>query len=87
MHLRKLKMWHLKSNKTVSDRLQELKGANAEKEFQCKRVVSLCTGVPLEKIEEMLENLIVAMESDGPVPELARVAGFMQRVRTLSPAV
>jgi len=28
----------------------------------------------------MLENLIIAMESDGQVVDLGRVAGFMQKV-------
>jgi len=30
----------------------------------------------------MLENLVIAMESDGNVPELGRISGFMQKVKS-----
>jgi regulatory protein SWI6 len=104
IQLRRLKTWHSQIESAMNDRLSKLKGASAEKEFQCKKIVSLCTGVALENVEavcfilsvpgycssqyatQMLENLVIAMESDGPVPELARVSGFMQKVRAASSA-
>jgi len=30
-----------------------LRGASAEREFQCKKIVALCTGVPVDKVEEV----------------------------------
>jgi len=61
--------------------LKSLQGVSAEKEFQCKKIVALCTGVPVDKIEDMLENLVIAVESEAPVIDLGRVSGFMQKVK------
>jgi len=62
-------------------RLKSLQGASAEKEYQCKRIVALCTGIPVDKVEDMLENLVIAMESEAQVVDIVRVSGFMQKVR------
>ena len=58
IRLRRLKMWHERVEKLMEDRLRLLQGASAEKEFQCKKIVALCTGVPLDKIEDV-SHLIV----------------------------
>ena len=81
--------------------LQSLLGATAEKEFQCKKIVALCTGLPIDKVEDvsgrllrcsvvhdpdlvflvqMLENLLIAVESEAQIVDLGRVSGFMQKV-------
>lgn len=62
-------------------RLKGLQGASAEKEFQCKKIVALCAGIPVDKVEEMLENLVIAVESESQVVDIGRVSGFMQKVR------
>jgi len=62
-------------------RLKSLQGASAEKEYQCKKIVALCTGIPVDKVEDMLENLVIAMESEAQVVDIVRVSGFMQKVR------
>ncbi|QRV73853.1 ankyrin repeats [Ceratobasidium sp. AG-Ba] len=79
VRLRRLKMWHARIEELVEERLSATRGAGAEKEFQCKKIVSLCTGVPVDKVESMLENLLIAVESDGQGVDLNRVAGFMQK--------
>ncbi|CEL56203.1 Start control protein cdc10 OS=Schizosaccharomyces pombe (strain 972 / ATCC 24843) GN=cdc10 PE=1 SV=1 [Rhizoctonia solani AG-1 IB] len=81
VRLRRLKMWHTRIEELVRERMDATRGAGAEKEFQCKKIVSLCTGVPVDRIESMLENLLIAVESDGQGVDLNRVAGFMQKVR------
>lgn len=53
VRLRRLKMWHERVEKMMEARLRTLQGASAEKEFQCKKIVALCTGVPLDRIEEV----------------------------------
>ncbi|KAI6114849.1 apses-domain-containing protein [Pisolithus croceorrhizus] len=55
----------------MAERLKSLQGASAEKEYQCKRIVALCTGIPIEK---MLDNLVVAMESEAQVVDIVRVS-------------
>lgn len=79
--LRRLKLWHTRIEDLVKARLKGLQGASAEKEYQCKKIVALCTGIPIDKVEEMLENLVVAVESEAQIVDIGRVSGFMQKVR------
>ncbi|KAI0305819.1 hypothetical protein B0F90DRAFT_1693739 [Multifurca ochricompacta] len=81
IRLRRLKTWHVRMEALVHERLDRLRGASAEREFQCKKIVALCTGVPIDKVEEMLDDLIVAVESETQVIDIGRVSGFMQKVR------
>ncbi|KAF8634582.1 hypothetical protein AX17_004171 [Amanita inopinata Kibby_2008] len=80
IRLRRLRVWHVRTEELVKVRLQSLQGASAEKEYQCKKIVSLCTGIPVDKVEELLENLVIAVESDAQVVDIGRVSGFMQKV-------
>ncbi|KII87360.1 hypothetical protein PLICRDRAFT_163429 [Plicaturopsis crispa FD-325 SS-3] len=81
VRLRRLKMWHARTEDLMTQRLKNLQGANAEKEYQCKKIVALCTGIPVDKVEEMLENLVIAVESEAQIVDIGRVSGFMQKVR------
>ncbi|KAJ7623198.1 transcription factor [Roridomyces roridus] len=82
IRLRRLKMWHARMEDLMKARLKGLQGASAEKEYQCKKIVALCAQIPIEKVEEMLENLLLAVESESPqVVDIGRVSGFMQKVR------
>lgn len=53
VRLRRLKQWHMRTEKLMEQRLAKLQGASAEKEFMCKKIVALCTGVPLDKVEDV----------------------------------
>lgn len=102
IRLRRLNMWHLRMEQLMEARLKSLQGASAEKEYQCKKIVALCTGIPADKVQDvsdsvvvnlelvrcvyacivqMLENLVIAMESEAQVVDIVRVSGFMQKVR------
>ena len=51
--LRRLRLWHMRMEELVQARLKGLQGASAEKEYQCKKIVALCTGLPIDKVEEV----------------------------------
>ena len=51
--LRRLKMWHDRMEEITQARMQGLRGASAEKEFMSRKIVALCTGVPVDKVEEV----------------------------------
>lgn len=53
VRLRRLKMWHTRIEELVKERMDATRGAGAEKEFQCKKIVSLCTGVPVDRVESV----------------------------------
>jgi regulatory protein SWI6 len=52
IRLRRLKMWHTRMGEMMAARLTSLQGASAEKEYQCKKIVALCTGIPIDNVEE-----------------------------------
>ncbi|KAK0489174.1 transcription factor [Armillaria novae-zelandiae] len=81
IRLRRLKMWHEKMEEIAEHRMKGLRGASAEKEFMCRKIVALCTGIGVDKVEEMLDSLLVAVESEAQVVDIGRVSGFMQKVR------
>jgi regulatory protein SWI6 len=53
IRLRRLRLWHMRMEELVMARLKNLQGASAEKEYQCKKIVALCTGLPIDKVEEV----------------------------------
>ncbi|KAI0774780.1 apses-domain-containing protein [Trametes elegans] len=53
VRLRRLKMWYARAEQLMEARQRSLEGASAEKEYQCKKIVALCTGVPLDKVDDV----------------------------------
>ena len=49
--LRRMKLWQDRMERLLEERLRKLQGASAEKEFQYKKIIALCTGVPTNEIE------------------------------------
>ncbi|KAI3475809.1 hypothetical protein L1887_62745 [Cichorium endivia] len=68
------------SSDSLAAQIGELEQAAATKEAQCKQVVAICANIAQDKVEGMLDELLTAMESDGPDVDLARVATFMGKV-------
>lgn len=81
IRLRRMRLWQLRTEYLFNERLKSLEGANLTMEFQCKKIVALCAGIPVDKVEEMLDDLVAALESDTQIVDLGRVSGFMQKVR------
>ncbi|SPO29890.1 related to transcription factor MBP1 [Ustilago trichophora] len=80
VRLRFLLSFYTDSCTSLSSIIAEIQENSNRKEAQCKQVVAICANIPQDKVEGMLEELLTAMESDGPDVDLARVAGFMQKV-------
>ena len=62
---------------------EELKSRSADVEAMYRKVVSLCTGVEEEKVEESLPALVAAVESERGAlgqQEVGRVREFLRRV-------
>lgn len=58
VRLRRLKMWHRRAEDLMEARLRNLRGASAEKEFQCKKIVAMCTGVGIDRVEDVSHRSI-----------------------------
>ena len=59
IRLRRLNLWHLRMEELMDARLKSLQGASAEKEYQCKKIVALCTGIPVDKVEDVSRLVVV----------------------------
>jgi regulatory protein SWI6 len=73
------------NNQQLKDHVNELRGRSNELEDLYRRVVSLCTGVDEDKVEEALPNLLAAIESESTAGvegegDVVRVRDFLRRV-------
>ncbi len=69
------------TNMRLEQQKTQLKSQSFELEAQMRRIVSLCTGVEEGKVDEMLEGLQAAVESErGGEVDVGRVREFLRRV-------
>ncbi|MCJ1463121.1 transcriptional regulator swi6 [Pseudocyphellaria aurata] len=70
-----------KNNERLEAQAKSLQSRSSELEGQLRRVISICTGVPEEKIDEIAGGLVAAVESErGEEVEVGRVREFLRRV-------
>ena len=58
IRLRRLKLWQTRMEELMAARLTSLQGASAGKEYQCKKIVALCTGIPIDNVEDVRISLV-----------------------------
>lgn len=71
------------NNSGLRQHADQLRSRSTELEAMYRKVVSLCTGVPEEKVEESLTSLVAAVESErGSLgeQEVGRVRDFLRKV-------
>jgi regulatory protein SWI6 len=77
--LRRLKAWYERTLGLLRQRVGRTQGASAELEMRCKKIVAICCGIEPDKVDGMLEQLLVAIESDGKDLDMNRVSVFMAK--------
>lgn len=63
----------------LRDLCGDLRGRSYELEEKYRHVVSLCTGVEVDRVDSLLENLVQAVESDPVDVDLGKVRGILQQ--------
>jgi regulatory protein SWI6 len=53
IRLRRMKMWYDRSADLLDQRLQVIQGSSMLREFQCRKIVALCTSTPVDKVEQV----------------------------------
>lgn len=81
IRLRRMKLWYERMDKLMEERLRALKGSSAEKEFQCKKIVSLCTGVPIDKVEDVSLILRSILSVAHYMPRCLMIWSLLLRAR------
>lgn len=80
IRLRWLHAWYRQSCGALTNRIASIEEEGKTKEAQCRKVVALCCGIPEGSVVNILDDLVIAIESDGVDMDLARVANFLSKV-------
>ncbi|KAI1318178.1 transcriptional regulator swi6 [Mortierella claussenii] len=81
IHLKSRVSAYQKNDEELSRELAETRDKTSANELLCKKVIAICCNIPLDRVDDMLVPLTLAVESDGASLDLSRVAGFMSRVK------
>lgn len=68
------------NNVALSEGVRGLQIKSSELASKYRKIISLCTGVVEEEVDNHLQNLLRSMESEPADLDLARVREFLQRV-------
>ncbi|KZV60020.1 hypothetical protein PENSPDRAFT_659801 [Peniophora sp. CONT] len=80
VRMRRLKLWEARAEEMLLQRLEGLHGASAEKEFQCKKIISICLGTTVDKVDKVLDDIVVAVANETARLDLGRLNGFLSKV-------
>ena len=69
------------NDEALRNEIDKLQNDYVAKEMECKRLIAACCNLPIDKIDDLVEPLTLAIESDPPDLDLARVIGFMDKIR------
>lgn len=68
------------NNQALEENVRDLQSKSSELAGKYRQVISLCTGVEETNVDNVLENLLRAVDSEQDDVELTRVREFLQRV-------
>ena len=51
--LRRMKLWQDRVDVLMAKRMEALRGASADKEYRCKKIVALSANVPIDKVDDV----------------------------------
>lgn len=70
-----------KAIERLHSELEEERKLSNEKEMQYRRLIATSCGLPIEKVDALVQPLTLAIESDPPDLDMVHVIGFMERLR------
>ncbi|WVW78792.1 hypothetical protein I302_100754 [Kwoniella bestiolae CBS 10118] len=79
--LRRINIWQDRVLALLDDKIRNLENQNFEKNYKYRKLISLSTKVPVEKVDGMIDGLVTAIESDGQSIDLSKISEFMSRMK------
>ncbi|WWC87167.1 uncharacterized protein L201_002053 [Kwoniella dendrophila CBS 6074] len=79
--LRRINLWEDRIYNLLSNKIEILENQNIGKTFKYKKLISLSTKVPIDKVDFMLDGLVTAIESDGQAIDFSKISEFMNRMK------
>ena len=58
------------SEQELRKEIIHLRSNTNSQEFKCKRIISACCGVPMENVQDLLDPLLKAVETDDPMENM-----------------
>ncbi|GAA96028.1 uncharacterized protein L969DRAFT_96750 [Mixia osmundae IAM 14324] len=81
VRLRRMRQWLARVLSLQRQRQEQTRGINANLEVQYRRVVAAYCGMEESRLDEILDRLLVAMESDGNDLDLVRMSTFLGKAK------
>ncbi|RXK42133.1 hypothetical protein M231_00490 [Tremella mesenterica] len=79
--LRRMCAWEDTVGQILEEKMKLLEGESSEKAVRYRKLVSLCTKVPVDQVDGMLDGLTKSVESDGSQVDLGRLSQLLNRIR------
>lgn len=71
-----------KREQHLHQELANINGDSGISALKCKKIISLCCNIPLNQVDDFIQPLLKAMESDEPeLLDIEQVADFMNRLK------
>ncbi|KAG8849501.1 transcriptional regulator swi6 [Serendipita sp. 411] len=80
--LRRTKLWHERVSSLLKQHQASVEDASAAELSKLERVISLCTGLSGDGLDQRVGALLESMESETQNPGQMRLAAFMEKVRS-----
>ncbi|WFD35791.1 transcriptional regulator swi6 [Malassezia cuniculi] len=71
--------WLRERSAALRAEIETVKGNARSRELRCRRVVAMCAHVPIDKVDDILDELLVSVESIGQGVDVDSVASFMHK--------
>lgn len=68
------------NNENLADEVRSLKSKSSELAGKYRKIISLCTGVSVEDVDDRINLLLRSLESESEDLEVGRIREFLQRV-------
>ncbi|GMK57687.1 hypothetical protein CspeluHIS016_0405210 [Cutaneotrichosporon spelunceum] len=79
--LRRIAEWEERAAKLLEERATELEGDGADRAIKYRKVIAMCAKVSVDQVDDMLDGLTTAVESEDQTIDLSRISGLVTRLR------
>ncbi|KAG8836030.1 transcriptional regulator swi6 [Serendipita sp. 399] len=84
--LRRMKLWHERTSFLLKRHQWSVEDVNGAELSKLEKIISLCTGLSGEELDQHVGMLLESVESETQDPGQTRLAAFMEKTRSLTTA-
>jgi regulatory protein SWI6 len=80
VRLRRMKMWYDRTESLLGERLKAVQGSDMLKEFQCRKIVAMCTKIPVDQVEQVATALPTEVRRSNYACRCSMTSSWLSRV-------